>query len=97
VSDINPMTGKSASAVEAAPRAVPAQVSFEDPTRKSLESPAQQGIQELINSPQAEEFAMLAELASKTKFATGNVETDIRNYLRLNSISQQIAGFLSNA
>ena len=45
-----------------------------------------------LNSEEAQQFQDLANKASRTKFATGDRDTDIRNYLKFKG---NIAGLLS--
>ena len=45
-----------------------------------------------VNSDEARQYQEIANKASRTKFATGDRETDIRNYLKFKG---NIAGLLS--
>ena len=82
------MTGQSsAPTVEVAQEAGP-RLNFDDPISQKLDG--------MVQSDEAAEFAKIARLASKTKFATGNLETDIRNYMKMQRIGKEIAGLLSD-
>lgn len=84
----DPMTGQSSDAPQQVQREAGPRLNFEDPMAKKLD--------DIVQSEEAAEFAALAKAASKTKFATGNLEVDIRNYMKLHRISSEIAGLMSN-
>ena len=88
MSDFNPLTGQAPSAPTEAPREAGPRLNFEDPMAQKMD--------QMVQSDEAAEFAKLARLASKTKFATGNLEIDIRNYMKMKRIGAEIAGMMSN-
>jgi hypothetical protein len=88
MSDFNPLTGQSSSE--------PAMEQREFAPRQNFDNPVAQKLDELVHSDEAAEFAHIARLASKTKFATGDLETDIRNYMKMQRIAQEIAGMLGD-
>ena len=86
MSEINGMTGQPFNH-QPSPQSEPQErVSFEDPTVSKLN--------ELMQSEEAEGFQRLALEASRTKFATGNRETDIRNLLNFKSLIAGLVGFI---
>jgi len=84
VSDIDPMTGAPLNAEPAVPREVKPRVSFENPLAEKLD--------QLVHSEEAEAFAQIARAASRTKFATGDLQVDIRNYMTMQKISKMLTG-----
>jgi hypothetical protein len=88
MNDFNPLTGQSPSEPAMEQKEFGPRQSFEDPVAKHLD--------EMVHSDEAAEFAHIARLASKTKFATGNIEVDIRNYMKMQRIAQSIAEFIGD-
>jgi len=86
MSDINPFTGHSTNPEATIQREPVARTNFEDPTVNKLN--------ELMRSEEADEFQKIADAASRTKFATGNREIDIRNYLKFRNGINSILGLL---
>jgi len=86
MSDINPMTGQ--------PFNPEPTVQSEPQQRVNFEDPSANQINELINSEEAREFQKLANAASRTKFATGDRATDMRNYMNFKSLISGLVGFM---
>lgn len=86
--DMNPMTGNPFNPEPTTQPEPKPRVSFEDPVVNKLN--------ELVNSDEAAEFAHMARMASKTKFATGNVEVDIRNWLTMKKIGKMMSGMMND-
>ena len=88
MSDINPLTGSPKTPM-------PIQVNSNQPPKPQTvfpDNPLAQRLDEEMNSEEAQAYAELAFKASNTKFATGDRETDIRNYLQY---KKHVAGLLS--
>jgi hypothetical protein len=92
MSDFNPLTGSSSPfpVIQSAPKpsAPKPQVVFEDKPQASPE--------EEVNSDEAIAFQRLAERAGNTKFATGNRDVDIQNYLKMKAITKGLLSFLGD-
>ncbi len=88
MSDINPMTGHPNNPEPEVQREPKPRVNFEDPTIKKLN--------DLVRSDEAQEFQRIANAASRTKFATGDRETDIRAYLNYKRSIDNLLGLLNS-
>lgn len=86
VSDINPMTGSPINPVPTIQQVPKPRVNFEDPSAKKLDT--------LVNSEEAQEFQRIADAASRTKFATGDRDTDIRSYIQFRKSIDNLLGLL---
>lgn len=83
---MDPMTGHGVNSEPVVEREVKARTNFEDPTIDKLN--------ELMRSDEALEFQRIADAASKTKFATGDRQTDIRTYLQFRRSIDNLLGLL---
>lgn len=89
MSEINALTGQAKNAPATVQASHGPQVNFNDPTgEKSAESDFQ------AQMDSNDEYYKLAKAASMTKFATGNPETDIRNFLKMKDMVKELNGML---
>jgi len=78
MSDIDPMTGQSFNAPRMEQGEAGPRVSFEG------------DVPSVVQTEEEEKFAHIARMSQKTKFATGNLDVDIRNYLAIKNIADAI-------
>ena len=83
---INPLTGAPM------PSSQPVQVQAEARPQSVFPESIEEKMDREVNSDEARQYQDIADKASRTKFATGDRETDIRNYLKFKG---NIAGLLN--
>jgi len=90
MSDVNPLTGAgmNVSAPVSQPTEAKPQSVFPESVNERLEQE--------FNSEEAEQFQMLAMRASRTKFATGDRDADIRSYLKFKANINGLLGMLGD-
>ena len=81
----NPLTG-----ADSTPAPAPQQ--SEAKPQSVFPNQVSEKVDQAFNSEEAQQFQELANKASNTKFATGDRDTDIRNYLRFKA---NISGLLT--
>lgn len=54
------------------------------------------GRPEFVLSDEEREYAHIARMSQKTKFATGNLEVDIKNYLTIKKMAEMITGLIND-
>ena len=91
MSNIDPMSGNPIQAVETARPAPAPRVNFDYSQHLQMNSSNEAKWDSALS-----EYDELAFAASKTKFATGDSQKDIQNYLAMRKIGELMSGLLSN-
>jgi len=82
MSDINPMTGQSLNA--------PAMEQAEAGPRLNFEG----DVPSVVQTEEEREFEHIVRMSQLTKFATGDINRDVKNYLAMKKIGQMMSGMM---
>ena len=91
MSDINPLTGAPLQAVQQA-----APIRHEAKPQAAFQDNPLEKLKESFNSEEAEKFQMLSDRASRTKFATGDRNVDMGNYLKFKGLITGLLSFMDS-